>query len=478
MLTIGICWFQPSLGQIDSAGSNLRNLYQQMDSRVLGSLTNSYCRIEKKLLDYSERALAKVGQRENRLKERLKRKDSLRAQVLFIDPAKQYSRLIEQLKGADRLIDKVKANTQEYIPGLDSLQTCFAFLEKSGLSIRGISIEKLRAIIIISEQLKKLQTDFTVTANIQSFLKAREVTLRTELGKYGFSKELKKFNSEVYYYQQQLNEYKGLIKDRTKLERKLIATVREQPLFKDFMAKNSQLSQFFQLPDGSNNEFIVTEGLQKRFGLEQTVAGQVGTKINPQEMIQDEMQKAQAELTKLKDKINQLGGSGSDLVMPSFSPNQQKMKAFWKRWEYAVNIQSVKSSNLLPATSDIAFTAGYKLSDKSVLGIGLGYKLGWGQGIRNIHLSSEGLSLRSFIDIQFKGSFWITGGYEMNYLYGFTKIDQLKDQSAWQRSGLLGVTKKYRLAKKGGNLQLLWDFMSYSQVPRAVPLKFRVGYRF
>jgi len=44
---------------------------------------------------------------------------------------------------------------------------------------------------------------------------------------------------------------------------------------------------------------------------------------------------------------------------------------------------------------------------------------------------------------------------------------------------LIGVTKQYRISSKlKGNVQLLWDFLSYQQVPRTQPLLFRVGYGF
>ena len=121
---------------------------------------------------------------------------------------------------------------------------------------------------------------------------------------------------------------------------------------------------------------------------------------------------------------------------------------------------------------------GYKLNDKSTIVIGAGYKLGWGKNISNIKLTSQGVSLRSYLDVKIKGSIWISGGYEENYQNEFTKIDQLKDMNAWQRSGLMGLTKKYKVGKKNGNMQLLWDFLSYSQVPQTPSLKFRVGYLF
>ncbi|MBL0357869.1 MAG: hypothetical protein IPP72_13720 [Chitinophagaceae bacterium] len=73
-----------------------------------------------------------------------------------------------------------------------------------------------------------------------------------------------------------------------------------------------------------------------------------------------------------------------------------------------------KATSYFPVTSDIAVSVGYKLNDKSVIGIGASFKLGFGRGWDNIKLSSQGLGLRSFIDWKLKGSFYISGGYEQN----------------------------------------------------------------
>jgi hypothetical protein len=53
--------------------------------------------------------------------------------------------------------------------------------------------------------------------------------------------------------------------------------------------------------------------------------------------------------------------------------------------------------------------------------------------------------------------------------------------ASWQQSGLIGLSKiisvKTKFFKKT-RLQLLWDFLSYEQVPKAQPIKFRVVYNF
>jgi hypothetical protein len=41
----------------------------------------------------------------------------------------------------------------------------------------------------------------------------------------------------------------------------------------------------------------------------------------------------------------------------------------------------------------------------------------------------------------------------------------------------VGLSKKYKLkGKMKGEMKLLWDFLSYQQVPRSQPIVFRIGY--
>jgi hypothetical protein len=327
-------------------------------------------------------------------------------------------------------------------------------------------------------QLQQFETKMQIANEIKKQLKQRKEQLTHQLQQYGMGKQLMGLNKEVYYYQQQLNEYKDLINNPDKIQQKAIAVLRNSNLYKDFMKKNSFLAQLFKIPDNYGTpESLV--GLQTNADIQALLKQRTtGGGPNAQQLVQQQMKQAQQQLKTLKDKVNKLGGSSSNMEMPNFKPNTQKTKTFLQRLEYGVNIQTQRSKYLLPATTDIALTAGYKLNDKSVIGLGAAYKLGWGKDIRQIRLSGQGLNLRSYIDIKLKGNFFITGGYEQNYLYEITRYEQLKDLSAWQQSGLIGLTKKYKIGKKINNLQLLWDFLSYQQIPRSEALKFRVGYVF
>jgi hypothetical protein len=201
-----------------------------------------------------------------------------------------------------------------------------------------------------------------------------------------------------------------------------------------------------------------------------------------QAQIQNNLQIAQGQLSPLKDKIAKWGTGSSDAEMPEgFKPNNQKTKSFLQRIEIGSNFQSVKSNGLMPVTSDLGFSIGYKLNNKSIIGVGASYKMGWGKNIRNIKISHQGAGARSFVDWKLKGAWWISGGYEMNYRSEFRNVTQLKDYSAWQQSGLIGLSRKIPVKTKffkNTKLLLLWDFLSYDQVPVTQPVVLRVGYNF
>jgi hypothetical protein len=172
------------------------------------------------------------------------------------------------------------------------------------------------------------------------------------------------------------------------------------------------------------------------------------------------------------------GNSQEDIDLPDgFKPNTQKTKSFLQRIELGTNFQTQKARAYFPVTADLALTAGYKLNDNSITGVGFSYKAGLGRGWNNISLSHQGFGLRSFIDYKLKSSLYITGGYERNYLSQFNRVEQLRDYPAWQTSGLLGLSKKYKVSKKiKGEIKLLWDFLSYRQIPRTQALLFRTGW--
>jgi len=420
-----------------------------------------------------------VAKRAARLEKSLARKNDkmLSAYERACNKIKDSSKRIELTRGIGELKNSLRSEDNSkvlhtYLPMLDSLQTGLKFISASG------SMMQVREAI---EKTKSLQSQFQHAEDIKKFIRDKKALLKDELDKLGLFKQMKKLNKEVYYYSAQLNEYKETLKDPNKIEKKVLELLSKNKKFQEFFKKNSLLASLFRMPgDPADPVYLASlQGLQTRAQVNALIQQQVmagGTAGMAQ--FRQNLQSAQADLAKLKNKVLQLGGRSSDAELPSgFKPNEQKTKTFFQRLELGTNMQSQKSTGILPVRSDIGISVGYKLNQNSVIGFGGSYKLGWGKGWQHIKLSSEGLSLRSFIDWKIKGSFYVSGGYEMNYNSSFSAIPQWAD--AWQKSGLIGLSRQLPLRTKffkKTKLMLFWDFLSYEQVPKGQPVIFRVGY--
>ncbi len=448
---------------------------QNISSKSLDFVTDKYSKLTKSIQSQSEKVLKRMEQREAKLQKKLQSIDSTKAKELFSDTKEKYKELQTKPQSS---VDNTQQNPlKEYIPGLDSIETLTKFLSQNNINIPALPADKLQKVQALSSQVKELQSKLQTANDIQTFIREREAQLKASLANTGLAKELQGLNKEAFYYQQRVTEYKELLHDKKKLEAKLLATVRDLPAFQSFMQKHSYLAQLFRMPENYGTPQALV-GLQTRASM-QTLLSQriaVGGNINPQQYMQQQIGGASQQLNVLKDKINKLGGSSGDMTMPDFKPNNQKTKSFLKRLEYGFNVQSEKSRYILPVTSDLALTIGYKLNDKAAVGLGASYKMGWGSGWNNIKLSSEGMGLRSYVDIKAKGSIWLSGGFEYNYLQRFNDFSAIKNLDVWQHSVLLGLSKKYKVGKKTGNMQLLYDFFATRQVPLGQALKFRVGY--
>ncbi|MBW0176597.1 hypothetical protein [Sediminibacterium sp.] len=435
-----------------------------LSDRALEKLSAKYQKLTRRIRKKNKKLLAKSRMFEKKLGF----PDSI---TTGMEGKKFYQSLEAGLVNADNTDSMQKPGT-EYQPMFDSLVTGIQFLQKQ-LGNYSLALKQLGIDLHI------FQKHWQNSIEIQSLLRNRRNVLKDLLVKQGRLQALTSFQKEIYYHQQQLNEYRDLLRQPDKLAKQLLTVAKQHPQFTSFMSRNSMLSQIFQVP-GSLPANSAIAGLQTRSSTQQMIGQQLQGATggsSPAQYLQTQVQAARTELNKLKDKLNSMGGSG-DMEMPDFKPNTQKTKTFWKRIEWGMNIQSQRPNGWLPVTTDIAVTAGYKLTDHAVVGTGMSYKMGWGKNFSQMRITHQGVGLRSYMDIRLKGSIWISGGYELNHQQEFSRIDLLQNLDAWQKSGLIGMTKKFKAGKKNGNLQLLWDFLSYSQTPRTTALKFRIGYMF
>lgn len=460
-----------ALGQ----GEGLADRVFSFPYRALNKIRQKAAETEAKLIATTEKALARLEREEERLKRKLAKKDSLAAAQTFGDVKERYAGLRTQLQQGKAKLSGLTS----YLPGMDTLKTSLRFLTQQPESLfsGNPASGKLQDAI---QSVNGLGDRFSSTASISKYLKDRRALLKLKLQEFGMTKDLLRYNKQAYYYAEQLKAYQALLQDPEKLKQKALQALTRLPAFQQFFAKHSELAQLFSLP-GGNGSVASLAGLQTRSQVQGLLQQQL-TLAGPNsgQLLQQGIGQAQTQLNQLKDKVNALGGGGSDLDIPSFKPNTQKTKSFWKRLEYGTDLQNTRGNSFLPITTDLGLSIGFRLNDKNAIGLGASYKIGWGQDIRKITLTHEGLGLRSFVDVNLKGSFFITGGYEQNYRQRFENLQQLRgDISNWMQSGLIGLKKKYRINKKfKGNMNLLFDFLYKTHVPQTQPVLFRLGYAF
>jgi hypothetical protein len=434
--------------------------------------------LDGQLTKQTQKYLDRMAKKEAKIQKKLSKVDSAGAKSLFAGSAQQYASLSQKLAtdtGGMHL-----HLSGEYQAYTDSLQGMLKFLQANPGSLNA---DQLQGSL---KQVQTLQAKFQDADQVKAYIKQRRQQISQYIQQHAnvsglMGKDYQAWSQEAYYYGQQVRTYKEMLSDPDKLEKQALALLGKLPAFQSFMQKNSQLAGLFNLPGGNLSVPQALAGLQTR--------SQVGGLINQQvssggaagvPSIQGNIETAQSKFNTYKDKLLQAGGGNSDKDVADFRPNEQKTKTFSHRLEYGANFQTTKT-NYFPTTTDFGLSIGYKLNDRSTIGLGASYKLGWGSGIQHIVFSSQGVGLRSYLDVKIKGSFSATGGYEYNHATPFANVQQLRQWSGWSVSGLIGVSKtvsmKSRVFKKT-KVQLLWDFLSYQQVPKTQPVLFRIGYDF
>ena len=476
ILLIAACLFLSERGYSQDTAAAL------VPGKYINEVSAKAAALESRLDKKTGKALQRLQRQEEKIQKKLARLDSSKAKALLENTRQSYAGLQQKLESSS-------GKLKQYIPGLDSMGSSLRFLQDNPPLISTAKEIKEKTTAAL-EKVKGLQQQFAKAEDVKAFLQQRKQYLKEQLQNTGLVKQLKKVNKEVYYYSAQVSEYRELLNDHKKATRKALQLLSKTRAFQQFMRKHSQLAGLFRLPDPATPGTAASlAGLQTRARVNNLIQSQLSS---PQARAQfsQHLQEAQAELNQLKEKFLKApfkGGGQGEAGAEGFTPNTQKTKSFWKRIELGTNFQSQRGNGLLPVTSDIGLSIGYRLNDKSIIGIGGSYKVGWGESIRKIRVTHQGMSVRSFIDWKVKGSFWVTGGYEWNYRAALSEVEiadpagALMHLQSWQQSGLLGISKQLSLKTKffkQTKLQVLWDMLSYRQVPRTPAVVVRVGYGF
>ena len=527
----------------DTASMSTTGKILNFPSKLFSRIQHKTADMDQQLTRQTEKYLQRMMKREERLRKKIYKIDSNAAKNLFANSAQQYAALGQKIRKDTG--SRTMSIGGEYQPYTDSLKTTLAFLQQnpqvlgattsqstssasslpsstgppsagslpSASSLSSVpslpspsslpSVNSLSSASNLSSvnnlspkvqaqlqssvsQLQSLQAKMQDADQIKAYIQQRKQQIGQYITQHAslsglLGKEYQGMNQDLYYYSQQVRQYKEMLNNPDQLEQKALSLLNQLPAFQAFMKNNSQLAGLFNLP-GNYGTAQGVVGMQTRDQVNQLIQGQIGASGGAgASALQANLQSAQSQLDSYKEKVSQLGSGNGDIDMPNFKPNDQKTKTLWKRLEYGVNVQTTRNNYLFPTVTDFGASLGYKLGHGNDCGLGGSFKLGWGNGIGHVAFSGQGVGLRSFVDIKMKGTFFITGGFEYNYTTPITAFQQIDHLSYWTQSGLLGVSKT--IAAKGRvfkqtKLSLLWDFLSYQQIPKTQPILFRVGYTF
>jgi hypothetical protein len=493
----------------DSLTSKLANF----PARLLSKIQAKTASLDRQLSSQTQKYVQRMTSQEARLKEQLaaggSTADSNGAKQLFAGSDQRYAVLSQRLRqdtgSKSMLISGV------YQPYTDSLRGTLAFLQQhpqllGGSGLGTPSVGAVTGVTAVSaktqaqlqkavSQLQALQAKMQDAALLQQFMQQRQAQIQQYLSKYtqlpaGISNTFNGYKAQAAYYSQQVAAYKEMLNDPDKLFQTALTLLNKVPAFSGFMQRHSALAAL--MPGGSGpatgtDPAKPGQGLPGRDEVLAGLQGQLGKNGPTAESVaQKSTGSAMGAISGVQNKLSGIaglfdgdGGGGTNMGNPPLNP--QKTKSFLHRLEFGLNLQSSPSSYFFPATTDIGVSLGYKLNGKNRIGIGASYKIGWSGDISHVQVSSQGASLRSFLDISVGGTWFVSGGLEYTYQPPVYTLHMLRDLANWEPAGLVGLTKVLSMKSKivkNTKLQVLWNFLSYYEIPNTQPFIFRVGYTF
>ena len=528
-LTASLCLVGTSLYAQSTDSLNVKPA--NVSSRLLSRIQAKTASLDQQLTSQTQKYVQQMTTREARLNTQLSASDSNVAKQLFAGSAQRYAALSKRLQqdtGSRSMLVSGK-----YQPYTDSLRGALAFLQqnpqllgKSTAAVSGmrtlpgsstipgvsnVSAQTQAQLQKTVSQLQSLQARMQDAAQLQEYMQQRQAQIQQYLSKYTQlpSRVINTFNgykAQAAYYQQQVSAYQDMLNNPDKLFQAALAQLNKVPAFSSFMQRHSALSALMPAGSGPATATDPTKPGQGLPGRDQVLAGLQGQlgKNGPtaESLAQKSTGTAMGSVSGAENKLSGIagllngdggggltgsgsigngsaGGAGTNMGNPQLNP--QKTKSFLHRLQFGVNLQSTPSSFFFPATTDIGVSLGYKLNEKNRIGIGASYKIGWAGDLSHLQVSSQGASIRSFLDISTGGSWFVSGGLEYNYQPPVYTLHMLRDLANWEPAGLVGLTKVLPVKSKfvkSTKLQIFWNFLSYAQVPIIQPFIFRLGYSF
>ena len=414
--------------------------------------------------------LNKLKRKETHFAHKLKNSDSLAYARYKLQSSPSYDS-ISKLSKSDTGITAASFSKQKNT-SVDSLRGVQSFVQsKSGLSTNAPQAQGTNS------DLNSLQGKMNFHNYINQLITQRTNNLKNLAGSESNVPGLKGIEKQVFYGKSKMSVYKEMEEDPTKAEDKAMEYLQGTSSFDKYM-KNAIQGEAGSMQalaaDGAGASELESMGYQTKRQMQKNLQQQFGNNLGAVALqMSSQVNDFQKNVTGVTDNIKESKQSLTSIKhidKPSFSVNPMRGLPFWKRIEKQYNWQTTRASTngKQPAIIEPSAMFGFKHTPKLTYGIGAATDIGLGQSWQNIHLSFQGIGLRSFVSWEWQYGLGAYAGYERMYnKFVFTKKVQTQSAdvpinahstTSYNESVLLGVTKKYCINNKyNGQIQLLYD---------------------
>jgi hypothetical protein len=456
-----------------------------------------------------EKSLDKTSGLQQRLLKRLQRKEEKMLRKLAAKDSTAYNQYVKNHHLDFDSIASISNDTSRHpaVIGnnkiIDSLKGVQRFIQsESGkltlLSQAGIATPN-------SPSLSSLQQKMNVQANTDQLIQQHTSDLAKMAGANNIS-GFQDIQKQVFYARQKMKNYRQMADDPDASEVKALEFLQSTEGFSKYLNPNNsafggaggnvtaaQLQAMgYQTSASVNNN--LTQKLGDNLGnVQQQMSQQVQAYSDKLNGITSKINTAKADLNEAKADINtakatvgEAKSSVSNIDKPNFKVNPERGKPFLKRLKFNYSFQPERASidGLRPAMLVLSATVGFKQTENLTYGIGIGSNTGLGQNWQHIAFSYEGISLRAYIDRQWKYGFSGQIGYERDFIpanraYLNNPSDQITTPQpsatsiqptdnniittafgGFQQSAYLGIMKTYKISNKwNGTLLVGYNFL-------------------
>jgi ABC-type antimicrobial peptide transport system permease subunit len=220
--TLMLCFVSASCFGQEQGGTTdkIINFPTKLFSRIQGKTAS----LDQQLTRQTENYLQKMAKREATLKKKLFKVDSAAAKRLFASSAGQYAAL-EHTMATDTGGHAAIPLTGEYQPYTDSLKGSLSFLQQNPQLTKGAQSQALQSSIT---QLQQLQAKMQDADAAKAFIQQRKQEIGNYISQHAnlqtlLGSQYQGFNQQVYYYSQQVREYKEMLNHPDQLEHKALS---------------------------------------------------------------------------------------------------------------------------------------------------------------------------------------------------------------------------------------------------------------